>query len=305
MQVCARSAERSTRRDTGPRRPGAGAAVDARRAWMRDRLRRVELLNRVLRPLALSVDEWEGTAYVLRTRTGESVLCADLATLFVEAERLAAAPARPARRRAARALERRREQDPDHADHGLPRQRQDDAPARAADRSRRWGRPRCSSTSSARSRSTTTCSRASTSAPSCWPRAASAAPSAPTWPTSCATSRHGARAGRSRATSASRSRRPGWRIPRRSSRRCSPIRWSRPSTASTGSSRPSTPSTASRSCGASRRRPSRRPWRIGCCSRRPTSSSPRSSPSCAGGSPASTRARGRSTSGTGACPRAR
>ena len=69
--------------------PGAGAAVDARRAWMRDRLRRVELLNRVLRPLALSVAEWEGTAYVLSTRTGESVLCADLATLFSEAERLA------------------------------------------------------------------------------------------------------------------------------------------------------------------------------------------------------------------------
>jgi hypothetical protein len=69
--------------------PGAGAAVDARRAWLRDRLRRVELLNRVLRPLSLSVDEWEGTAYVLRTRTGESVLCADLATLFTEAERLA------------------------------------------------------------------------------------------------------------------------------------------------------------------------------------------------------------------------
>jgi hypothetical protein len=69
--------------------PGAGAAGDARRAWLRDRIRRVELLNRVLRPLALSVAEWEGTAYVLRTRTGESVLCADLATLFAEAERLA------------------------------------------------------------------------------------------------------------------------------------------------------------------------------------------------------------------------
>jgi hypothetical protein len=69
--------------------PAAGAALDARRAWLRDRLRRVELLNRVLLPVALSVDEWEGTAYVLRTRTGESVLCADLATLFVEAERLA------------------------------------------------------------------------------------------------------------------------------------------------------------------------------------------------------------------------
>jgi hypothetical protein len=69
--------------------PGAGAAADARRAWLRDRLRRVELLNRVLRPLALSVAEWEGTAYVLSTRTGESVLCADLASLFSEAERLA------------------------------------------------------------------------------------------------------------------------------------------------------------------------------------------------------------------------
>ena len=66
--------------------PGAGAVAgaDARREWLRDRLRRVDLLNRVLRPLALSVDEWEGTAYVLRTRTGESALCADLATLFRE-----------------------------------------------------------------------------------------------------------------------------------------------------------------------------------------------------------------------------
>ena len=75
--------------------PGAGTEADARRAWMRDRLRRVELLNRVLRPLALSVAEWEGTAYVLSTRTGESVLCADLATIFTEAERLARRPIDP------------------------------------------------------------------------------------------------------------------------------------------------------------------------------------------------------------------
>jgi hypothetical protein len=68
--------------------PGSGAALDARRAWMRDRMRRVELLNRLLRPLSLEVDDWMGTAYVLRTRTGESVLCADLATLFAEAERM-------------------------------------------------------------------------------------------------------------------------------------------------------------------------------------------------------------------------
>ena len=84
--------------------PGAGTEADARRAWMRDRLRRVELLNRVLRPLALSVAEWEGTAYVLSTRTGESVLCADLATLFTRGRASRPAPDRPARRRPARAL---------------------------------------------------------------------------------------------------------------------------------------------------------------------------------------------------------
>ena len=32
---------------------------------------------------------------MLRTRTGESVLCADLATLFAEAERLARTPIDP------------------------------------------------------------------------------------------------------------------------------------------------------------------------------------------------------------------
>jgi hypothetical protein len=75
--------------------PGSGAAVDARRAWMRDRLRRVALLNRVLAPLALTVDDWVGTAYVLRTRTGTTVLCADLATIFAEAERLTGRKADP------------------------------------------------------------------------------------------------------------------------------------------------------------------------------------------------------------------
>ena len=68
--------------------PGSGAAVDARRAWMSDRMRRVELLNRVLRPFSLEVEDWLGTTYVLRAQSGESALCPDLATLFAEAGRL-------------------------------------------------------------------------------------------------------------------------------------------------------------------------------------------------------------------------
>ncbi len=68
--------------------PGSGGAVDARRAWKDDRMRRIELLNRVLRPFALEVDDWIGTAYVLRAQTGETVPCTDLGTLFAEAGRM-------------------------------------------------------------------------------------------------------------------------------------------------------------------------------------------------------------------------
>ena len=46
------------------------------------------MLNRVLRPLSLEVEDWLGTTYVLRAPGGGSVLCSDLATLFAEAERL-------------------------------------------------------------------------------------------------------------------------------------------------------------------------------------------------------------------------
>src|SRR5689334_3857719 len=75
--------------------PGSEAAGEARRARLRERLRRVSLLRRVLAPLALTVDDWEGTAYVLSDRTGRSVLCADLGQLFLEAALLARRPLDP------------------------------------------------------------------------------------------------------------------------------------------------------------------------------------------------------------------
>ena len=55
---------------------------------LRERIRRVVLLNRVLAPSRLHVDEWEETAYILRGPTGQSVLCGDLAAVFSEVQRM-------------------------------------------------------------------------------------------------------------------------------------------------------------------------------------------------------------------------
>jgi hypothetical protein len=69
--------------------------VGARRSALRGRLVRAALLDRVLSPFGLRVEEWEETAYVLRSATGETVLAADLTSLLAEAERLARRPLDP------------------------------------------------------------------------------------------------------------------------------------------------------------------------------------------------------------------
>jgi len=55
---------------------------------LRERHRRVALLNRVLRSYTLSVDEWEETAYILHGPSGQAILCSDLAAVFAEVARL-------------------------------------------------------------------------------------------------------------------------------------------------------------------------------------------------------------------------
>jgi len=67
---------------------GDRSQVGTRRLVLRERIRRTELLNRVLRPYRMQIDEWEETAYILRGPTGESVLCGDLAAVFAEVARL-------------------------------------------------------------------------------------------------------------------------------------------------------------------------------------------------------------------------
>lgn len=55
----------------------------------RERTLRIFQTNTILRLFALSIEDWQGESYILRTRTGKSEIVADLAALWPVAEKLA------------------------------------------------------------------------------------------------------------------------------------------------------------------------------------------------------------------------
>ena len=61
----------------------------AERGGARARAFRVRFVNRVLAHYGLSLDDWSGAVYTLRDRKGSAVVVSDLASLWLEAERLA------------------------------------------------------------------------------------------------------------------------------------------------------------------------------------------------------------------------
>jgi hypothetical protein len=61
----------------------------------RGRLFRVELVNRVLRHYGLALDDWAGRVYLLRDRTGRTVVVDNLGVLWTEAAKLAGRPLDP------------------------------------------------------------------------------------------------------------------------------------------------------------------------------------------------------------------
>jgi hypothetical protein len=70
-------------------RPGVysrtGTSVDRRR----ERMNRVRIANRVLAPFAMTLSDWQGTSFLLSTRTGKTEIIDDLGHLWPTAERLA------------------------------------------------------------------------------------------------------------------------------------------------------------------------------------------------------------------------
>lgn len=61
----------------------------------RERARRVGHANRILAPFGLTLSDWQGTAFLLATRTGKSTLVDTLAHLWSSAETLLGRPLDP------------------------------------------------------------------------------------------------------------------------------------------------------------------------------------------------------------------
>jgi hypothetical protein len=77
------------------RDPGADGGPRSRHARARDRLHRVQVLNRVLDHFGLRVQDWENATYVLHDAKGRQVLIEDLGGLWSAAERLVGRPLDP------------------------------------------------------------------------------------------------------------------------------------------------------------------------------------------------------------------
>ncbi len=65
------------------------------RTRLRERQDRTRLINRVLAHYGLTLQDWSGNAYILRSRTGQSAIVPHLGSLWAEAERLAHRPCDP------------------------------------------------------------------------------------------------------------------------------------------------------------------------------------------------------------------
>ena len=76
-----------------------GVSSDAATAisWQRRQQRRERIAQacRVLRPFGLSLSEWQGSAMLLRNRTGATAIVASLLDTWPAAERLAGRPIDP------------------------------------------------------------------------------------------------------------------------------------------------------------------------------------------------------------------
>ncbi len=70
-------------------RPGVYTRNSSHIERRRERVNRVRVANRVLAPFGMAISDWQGTAFLLSTRTGKTEIIADLGHLWPAAERLA------------------------------------------------------------------------------------------------------------------------------------------------------------------------------------------------------------------------
>lgn len=76
-------------------RPGVYTRNTDRIDRRRERMNRVRVANRVLAPFGLTLSDWQGTSFLLATRTGKTEIIEDLGHLWPTAERLTGRPCDP------------------------------------------------------------------------------------------------------------------------------------------------------------------------------------------------------------------
>ena len=76
-------------------RPGAFTRNTGPLERRRERARRVVAANRVLCAFGLGLSDWQGSAFLLSTRTGKTALVGDLGHLWAAAETLVGRPLDP------------------------------------------------------------------------------------------------------------------------------------------------------------------------------------------------------------------
>jgi hypothetical protein len=69
--------------------------TDRRGQRLRDRAERGRLFNLILAPYRLTLQDWEGSSYILRDAKGRSAVVSNLAQVWLEVERLTGKPLDP------------------------------------------------------------------------------------------------------------------------------------------------------------------------------------------------------------------
>ena len=76
-------------------RPGVFTRNTDALSRRRERMRRVTLANRVLRHFGMELSDWQGSAFLLSTRTGKTEVVGDLTQIWARAEALSGRPCDP------------------------------------------------------------------------------------------------------------------------------------------------------------------------------------------------------------------
>ena len=66
--------------------PGSFGARASQVTWHRERQDRTRLINRIIRPYGLTVSDWSGNAFVMRSHTGKTVIAENLSHIWEAAE---------------------------------------------------------------------------------------------------------------------------------------------------------------------------------------------------------------------------